>query len=339
VRFPVAEPPAFGQPVAVAPGILWLRFALPFALNHVNIYLIEDGDGWAVLDAGINDARSRGWWTALLSGPLRQRRPTRLIVTHFHPDHVGLAGWLAEKCQIELVMSRTEYLTARFHRSFGDDAEIAAHRRFYRACGLDEPSIAALLERDLGYRWLTTDLPHAYRRIAAGDTLAIGGRRFEVLTGGGHALEQVMLLCRDERLFLAADQVLAKISPNVSVWPHEPEADPLGDYLGSLARLAEQVPDDACVLPAHNLPFHGLHARIGELAAHHAQRCQDILAACGAAPLLLAEIVPLLFPRRLDAHQTSFAFGEALAHVNYMLARSLMRVDIGADGKRRVRAA
>jgi glyoxylase-like metal-dependent hydrolase (beta-lactamase superfamily II) len=337
--FPVPVPPDFGQPVEVAPGILWLRLALPFQLNHVNIYLIEDGAGWAVLDTGINDARSRAWWEALLAGPLAARRPTRLICTHFHPDHVGLAGWLAEKCGLELTMSRTEYLGAQFHRRWAEPGEIEAHRAFYVSCGLDRASIGALLERDIGYRWLTTELPHAYRRIAAGDTLAIGGRRFEVLTGGGHSPELVMLYCRAENLFLAADQVLAKISPNVSVWPHEPEADPLGDFLHTLAGLTEAVREDAFALPAHNLPFRGLHTRIAELTRHHDQRCHDILDACAAAPLLPAEIVPLLFPRQLDAHQTSFAFGETLAHVNYMLRLGWMRRDPGADGRMRVRRA
>jgi glyoxylase-like metal-dependent hydrolase (beta-lactamase superfamily II) len=331
--------PEFGRPVAVAPGILWLRLALPFALDHVNIYLIEDGAGWAVLDTGINDARSRVWWETLLAGPLRDRPPSRLICTHFHPDHVGLAGWLADKCQIELVMSRTEYLEAQFHRRWAEPAEITAHRAFYVACGLDEAAIGALLERDIGYRWLTTDLPPGFRRIAAGDALTIGGRRFAVLTGGGHAPELVMLHCAEDNLFLAADQVLAKISPNVSVWPHEPHSDPLGDYLRTLAELTAAVPDDVLVLPAHNLPFYGLHARIAELLRHHDERCQDILDACAGGPRPPSEIVPLLFPRKLDAHQTSFAFGEAMAHINYMLRRGWMFSEPGEDGRNRVRSA
>lgn len=336
--FPAPTAPEMGRPVEVAPGILWLRLALPFALNHVNIYLIEDGPGWAVLDTGINDARSRGWWEAVLAGPLAERRPTRLIVTHFHPDHVGLAGWLAERCQIELVMSRTEYLTTQLHRRWAEPPEIDAHRAFYLACGLDEASIGALLERDIGYRWLTTDLPPSFRRIAAGDTLTIGGRRFEVLTGGGHAPELVMLLCREEGLFLAADQVLAKISPNVSVWPQEPDSDPLGDFLHTLAEMPTHVPDDVLVLPAHNLPFRGLHARMRELSRHHDARCQAVAEVCGE-PILPAAIVPKLFPRKLDAHQTSFAFGETLAHVNYMLRRGWMVTEPGADGRVRVRTA
>jgi glyoxylase-like metal-dependent hydrolase (beta-lactamase superfamily II) len=332
--FPAPIPPDLGQPVEVAPGVLWLRLALPFQLNHVNIYLIEDGAGWAVLDTGINDARTRAWWEAVLDG----RTLTRLICTHFHPDHVGLAGWLAEKCGIELTMSRTEYLSTQFHRRWAEAEEIAAHSAYYATCGLEEGSIGALLERDIGYRWLTTDLPPSYRRIGAGDSIDIGGRIFTVLTGGGHSPELVMLYCAADNLFLAADQVLAKISPNVSVWPHEPEGDPLGDFLRSLAEVAAAVDGDAFVLPAHNLPFRGLHTRIAELTKHHDQRCQAVLDAC-VAPKLPAEIVPLLFPRKLDAHQTSFAFGETLAHVNYMLRRGWMLAEIGEDGRKRVRPA
>lgn len=337
LEFPAPVAPAHGSPVEVAPGILWLRLALPFALNHVNIYLIEDGPGWAVLDTGINDARSRAWWEALLAGPLAARRPTRLIATHFHPDHVGLAGWLAERCQVGLAMSRTEYLTTQLHRRWAETEEIDAYRAFYTASGLDEAAIGSILERDIGYRWLTSDLPAFFLRIASGDVLTIGGRRFEVLTGGGHSPELVMLLCREDGIFLAADQVLAKISPNVSVWPQEPASDPLGDFLNTLAELRARVPADVLTLPSHNLPFRNLHARIDELVRHHAERCRAVAAAC-PTPLLPAEIVPKLFPRRLDAHQTAFAFGETLAHVNYLLRTGRMQAEPGADGRMRVRA-
>ena len=335
--FPIPEAPPFGQPTEIAPGILWLRLALPFPLDHVNLYLLEDGDGWAVLDTGINDARSRAVWEGLLAGPLAGRRPTRLIATHFHPDHVGLAGWLAERCGIELAMSRTEYLTTQLHRRWAETPEIEASRAYFAARGLNPAATAAMLERDIGYRWLTTDLPPSFLRIAAGDVLTIGGRRFEVLTGGGHAPEMVMLLCREDGIFLPADQVLAKISPNVSVWPQEPKSDPLGDFLASLAELLDGVPEDVLVLPAHNLPFRNLHARLRELLDHHEQRCEAIVAVA-TQPMLPAEIVPLLFRRPLDAHQTSFAFGETLAHINHMLRRGRMREEPGDDGRMRVRA-
>ena len=95
LRFPFQQPPAAGQLSEIAPGILWLRLPLPFRLNHINIFLIDDGDGWAVVDTGIANKVTREIWEALAAGPLARRRLTRLIVTHFHPDHIGLAGWLA----------------------------------------------------------------------------------------------------------------------------------------------------------------------------------------------------------------------------------------------------
>jgi glyoxylase-like metal-dependent hydrolase (beta-lactamase superfamily II) len=186
---------------------------------------------------------------------------------------------------------------------------------------------------------MMSGLPPTFRRIVAGDTIRIGGRAFEVSCGGGHSPEQVMLLCRSDGIFLAADQVLAKISPNVSVWAVDPEGDPLGRYLRSLETLAETVAGDVLVLPGHNIPFFGLHQRIAELAGHHEARCRDIAAACSGRPRSAAEIVPVVFKRPLDPHQMGFAFSEILAHVNYMLRREeLLPVDDGS-GVRKVVAS
>jgi glyoxylase-like metal-dependent hydrolase (beta-lactamase superfamily II) len=336
LHFPAAAP-AWGDPAAIAEGVLWLRLKLPFALDHVNVYLIEDDAGWAAIDTGLNDALTRTAWEALLAGPLRGRPLTRLICTHFHPDHVGLAGWLGSRSGAELVMSRTEWLTTQFCRTRTEARTLAAQRAFYAACGLDEAGIAALIARDGGYRDITSDLPLAYTRVAAGDALSIGGRRFEVLTGAGHAPEQVMLVCREAGLFFAADQVLARISPNISVWPQEPEDDPLGSYLASLGALRAAVPEDALVLPGHNLPFIGAPLRLAELVRHHDERCALVADACAGAPLLPAEIVPRLFPRKLDGHQLAFAFAETLAHVNHLLRRGQLASEDGADGCRRAR--
>lgn len=331
LEFPYPAPPPDGEMLEIRPGILWLRLALPFQLNHVNIYLIEDGDGWAVIDTGVSDARTRAVWEGLLAGRLRERKVTRLIVTHFHPDHVGLAGWLAERCAVPTFMSQTEFLMAGNVRYNANMRGHAAHRGFYRHHGLDEATIAALTGRGQHYLNLTTDPPPVYQRLQAGDRITIGQRRFEVMTGAGHAPEMLMFLCRDEGLFLAADQVLARISPNIGVWPNEPLANPLGAYLASLAALREMVPDDVLVLAAHNLPFRRLHQRIDELAYHHAQRLADVARAVADGPLTTAEILPVLFPRALDPHQAGFAFGETLAHVNYMVATGALEA-VEADG-------
>ena len=317
LHFPHAAAPEPGSFTEVAPGLLWLKLDLPFALNHVNVFLVEDDDGWALIDTGIANTATRATWEKLLAGGLGGRRISRLIVTHYHPDHAGLAGWLAERCRLELWMTRTEYLTSQNMRHNPGAIDTPGHRAFYYAHGLDQAAAEAVTVRGHGYLRMTTDLPGSYHRLVAGSFLHIGGRTFEILTGGGHSPEQAMLLCRAENLFLPTDQVLARISPNVSVSAWEPLGDPLGDYLASLAALREAIPDDVLVVPAHNLPFEGLHTRIDELTRHHDQRCDEIIAACTATPRSAADILPILFPRALDAHQTGFAFGEVLAHLNH----------------------
>jgi glyoxylase-like metal-dependent hydrolase (beta-lactamase superfamily II) len=244
-----------------------------------------------------------------------------MLVTHFHPDHVGLAGWLAQSFGLKLMMPRTEYLYHLMAAHGRGDMYDAAHRAFYRANGLGEETTNVILGRGLNYLTLTTGVPQSYERIRHGDTRRVGGRDLDVLTGGGHALEQAMLHNRSDRLFFAADQVIARISPNVSVHPVEPEENPLGTYLDDLRGLRATVPHDVLVLPGHGLPFLGLHARIDELIGHHGSRCERLADACREAPLTAADLVPALFHRLLDAHQTGFAFGEVLAHVNYMVKR------------------
>ncbi len=337
MSFPHAAPPAPGEIVHIAPGVIWFRLKLPFALNHVNIYLIEDDDGWRVLDTGIATQDCRDGWDRILDGPLKGQRLTGMLVTHFHPDHVGLAGWLHERFRLPLEMPRTEYLYHLMAANGRGDQYDAMHKDFYRKHGLSQHMTDTIVGRGHNYLRLVTGVPAAYDRIQHGGVSRIGGRDLTVLTGGGHALEQAMLHQPADRLFFAADQVIAKISPNVSVHPVEPRDNPLGTYLTDLAALRDMVADDVLILPGHGLPFHGLHARIQELIGHHAQRCDGVAEFCRAEPLTVADLVPLLFDRVLDAHQTGFAFGEVLAHVNYMLDRNELKSEYDAGGVQRVR--
>ncbi len=332
LTYPQPEPPPPGGIRPIAPGVLWLRLPLPYRLDHVNIYLIEEEGGWAVLDAGLGTDRCRALWDAALAGPLASGRLTRLMVTHYHPDHVGLAGWLVDRFGLKLLMPRPEYLFSLALQYAPGDLGSDMYRPFYHRHGLEAETTELVLSRGHEYLRQTSGVPVTYTRMQHGDTLPIGGRRFQVLTGGGHALEQAMLLCPEERLFFAADQVIAKISPNVSVHAMEPEADALGIYLRSLRAIRDRVDPHVLVLPGHGLPFLGLHARIDALMEHHAGRCAVIAEACRAAPLSAAELVPAVFPRLLDPHQTGFAFGEVLAHVNYMLGRGELTFGRGADG-------
>jgi len=316
---PHAAPPAIGETIEVAPGVLWARLPLPFRLDHINVYFLEDGDGWAVIDAGIASQASKDAWELLLAGPLRGRKLTRLVVTHVHPDHIGLAGWLTERFGVPLLTSQTAYLECLSMSLDPGRLEAKVYTDFYRQNGLDEETNRRLSTLGHGYLRMITTLPSTFQRLVAGDRLRIGGRDFAVLSGDGHSPEQIMLYEASARLLLVADQVLAKISPNVSVSPVDPNGDPLGLYLRSLAALRRDVAPDTLVLAGHGLPFFGLHERIEQLVAHHEARCAALFEACRAEPRSPAQLVSAIFPRELDPHQMGFAFNELLAHINAML--------------------
>jgi glyoxylase-like metal-dependent hydrolase (beta-lactamase superfamily II) len=337
LRYPWENHPGSDQVVELTPGVLWLRLKLPFRLNHVNIYLIADHDGWTAIDSGFGNEESIDAWTALLEGPLKGVKITRLIVTHSHPDHVGLAGWIVERFGCALHMSQVEYLQSVYHQNRGTEERLNAQRMFFVRHGMDENLTDQLLGRGQEYLKRVSILPPSYRRISHGDEISIGTRRFKVITGGGHALDQVMLYCAADKLFLSADQVLSKISPNVSVWAVEPEQNSLGEYLASLASLTTTLPYDVLVLPGHGVPFYGLKTRIKQLADHHEERCRLIADACREVPQTSKELVPVVFHKHvLDAHQMGFAAGELIAHVNYMLVEGRLTA-AEADGVLRFR--
>jgi glyoxylase-like metal-dependent hydrolase (beta-lactamase superfamily II) len=339
LRYPFDTPPAADQVIEVASGVLWVRLKLPFRLNHVNVYLLRDGDGWALIDAGFGNEDTIAAWTALFEGALKGFRITRLIVTHSHPDHVGLAGWIVERFGCTLAMSQVEYLQSVYFQSRGTEDRKEAQRRFFRRHGMDETITEALLGRGQDYLKQVSSLPPSFHRLTHGGDLVIGSRRFKVITGGGHSLDQVMLYCATDKLFLSADQVLSKISPNVSVWAVEPDQNSLGEYLASLASLTTTLPYDVLVLPGHGIPFYGLKTRIKELADHHEERCELIAAACRQTPKTAADLVPVVFFKHtLDAHQTGFAAGELIAHVNYMLVEGRLVALEQPDGVVRFKA-
>lgn len=336
VRFPIETPPAHGECIEVAPGILWTRLALPFRLNHVNIYLIADGDGYAAVDTGVADNRTREAWQALMAGPLAGKKLTRLIVTHHHPDHIGLAGWLCEEFGIPLQTSQTGFLACNNIALSPGALGSGVYRDFYRAHGMDAGTAEMVSTQGHVYLRMVTPLPLTFFRLVAGERLKVGDYEFEILSGDGHAPEQIMLFARKQKLFLAADQVLARITPNVSVWAVEPDGDPLGLYTRSLRSIAAAIPEDTLVLPGHELPFYGLQTRIGEILLHHEERCALILTATKEAPLTVADLVPVLFTRKLDPHQMSFAFSETHAHVNLLVHDGKLRWQKDENGILRV---
>jgi glyoxylase-like metal-dependent hydrolase (beta-lactamase superfamily II) len=331
LRFPHAAPPAPGTVVEVAPGVRWLRMPLPFVLNHINLWLLADGPGWTIVDTGIDDAPTRRLWEQILAEALDGRPVTRLIVTHFHPDHIGLAGWLAERLGIEPWATAEEWELAR--RALADPPgtfrdELA---EFYRCIGFGDVEQTVRIGRPTAYRTLVGPMPECFHLLSDGMALDIGGRQWRVIIGRGHAPEHACLHCAELDLLIAGDQVLPKISPNVSLWPKGADQDPLGSFIASLEKLERAVPASALVLPSHNLPFYGLHGRLAELRALHEQRVADIVAAC-AEPRTGAELLPVLFSRSLDKHQLGFAIGETMAHIARAEALGVLARGERADG-------
>ena len=328
---PDDQPPVPGAMHVVADGIRWLRLALPFRLDHVNVYLLDDGDGTTLVDTGIFDAPTCAVWERLLPALAAEGRPVhRIIATHCHPDHLGMAGWIAERTGAPLLMSTSEYLTSLAIHLDPSALEAEPYATFYASHGLDPAVTARLLHNGHHYLRMVSPLPRTFRRVVAGEQLTIGARRWQILTGGGHAPEQVMLHCPEDDLLLCADQVLLRISPNISVQAMDPQGDPLGIYLRSLASLRALIPDTTLLLPGHNLPFRGLRARVDELTAHHAGRLAAILEACRDRPTTAAALILTVFGRTIDdPHQMGFAFGEALAHANLLVRREQLRLRAG----------
>jgi glyoxylase-like metal-dependent hydrolase (beta-lactamase superfamily II) len=313
------DPPPPGTAREVIPGLRWMRFPLPFPPNHVNVWLLEDGPGWLAVDAAIADDTTRGHWRSALAGEAFGNRPlTGLLVTHFHPDHAGLMGWLAAGHGLTPLMTRIEWLQAR-SLWFDTGAEMLDHQaEFARTAGAPADYCAFLRARGPLYVRAVSPLPRAFAAIADGDMLRIGGREWRVLTGQGHAPDMACLFCDEARALIAADQVLPRISPYIGLHAGEPMGDPLGAFLDTLERF-RALPEDTLVLPSHGEPFAPLHARLDALAAHHAERLATLEEAC-RAPATAHALLPALFRRPLDQRNLGFGLGETLAHLRRLEA-------------------
>ena len=335
LAYPCGEAPGHGAAREILPGILWLRMPLPFTLNHINIWAIRDGDGWALVDTGLQSSETTAGWRALCGsgGALEQGRITRVFVTHMHPDHLGMAGWLTRKFDCRLWMTRLEYLSCRV--LMADTGREAPHDgvEFYRRAGWDEAALENYRARFGFFGKFIYALPDSYRRLNDGETLRVGDHQWRVIVGHGHSPEHACFYCADLQLLISGDQVLPRISSNVSVFPTEPDADPLGDWLASLDKLRREVPDEVLVLPAHNDPFRGLHARLDELARGHHQAL-DRLRRLLAEPRRAIDVFPALFGRPIGAEPQllSMATGESLAHLNYLLHRQEIAVEPDVAG-------
>jgi len=328
---PFPAPPDIATTREVAPGVLWIRMPLPFALDHINLWALEDGDGWTIVDTGVGNDDTLGHWDRLLAGPLGGKPITRLVCTHFHPDHMGLAGPLTERFGIRLTATVGEWTYGRMLMLEGSAQYVDNQVDYYRRCGYDDGLLDGIRERAGGYADRIKPLPPAISAIRDGDMLRIGDRDWHIFVGRGHAPEHACLYCAELNVLISGDQILPRISPVVGVWPQEPDSDPLSLFLDSLKRLKEAFPADCLVLPSHKLPFRGLHERADELLAHHADRLAKALEAC-AEPVTALQALRHLFPRPLDAHQTGFAMGETVAHLNHLVKDGRLERRTNPDG-------
>jgi glyoxylase-like metal-dependent hydrolase (beta-lactamase superfamily II) len=319
LTFPFDAPPRPGEARVVVPGVLWLRMPLPFALDHINLWLLREADGFALVDCGYGDAATRALWETHFTGTLGGKPINRIVATHYHPDHLGNAAWLAERFGCPVTMTLAEYLTAHAVRSaYAGHAPDDMGALFVRH-GIGDEHRAAMSARGNRYAKGVPGLPNSFHRVLDGERLVLGPAEWQVIEGFGHSPEHASLHAPALGLLISGDMLLPRISTNITVWASEPEGDPLGRFLGSIARLTE-LPDDTLVLPSHGLPFRGIVPRVEALRRHHAERLAEVRDAIRHAgrPVSAADIVPLLFRRELDLQQRFFAMGEAIAHLNHL---------------------
>ena len=332
LTFPLGdELPEPGGLLRVAPGVFWLRMPLPIALNHINLWLLEDDDGWTIVDTGIGDDETKVLWEELFENHLGNKPVKRLIVTHMHPDHIGLAGWLVDKWDVELWMTRSEFLMCR--NLVSDNGKEAPEEalRFYRAAGFDEDSLNVYRSRFGFYGARISPLPNAINRMVNGQEISVGANEWNVIVGMGHSPEHACLYCPDLNILISGDQILPRISSNVSVRPAEPNENPLADWLDSCHMLIRDLPANTLILPSHGRPFYGAHERLRQLIEEHERNLEKLYVLC-AEPKCAVDTFPALFKGEISEKNLIIAIGESLAHLHYLLAEGRIAVEYNEAG-------
>ena len=336
LTFPHDAPPAPGEFIDLAPGIKWIRMPLPFALDHINLWLIEEEDGWAVVDTGFGVEATRALWEKHFVETMGGRPITRIICTHYHPDHLGNAQWLAERFAngegpLVVEMSLMELLAAHSVAEGSGAYQRTTLAKFFHSHGLTQEQVDVTANRGNTYSGGVPTRPPSCQRISPGDTVEIGGKFWSVIGGYGHTTEHLSFYCEEIKVLISGDMLLPKISTNISVWPVTPLADPVSDYVNSLQAYKYCEPD-TLVLPSHGLPFRGIATRVEALETHHEDRMNDLYGAVADGPKTAAELIPTLFRRKLDNHPLFFAIVEAVAHVNHGWRIGRLTRDVGEDG-------
>lgn len=337
LHYPLGEALApMGGTLEVAPGVKWIRMTLPFALNHINLWLLRDvidgREGWSVVDCCIHRDEAKAQWENIFANELDGLPILRVIVTHMHPDHIGLAHWLCERWSVRLWISATDYQVARMGcmgpTGFGGERA----SEFFASHGLNSPEAVTQIKARTGYfPSLVPSVPPQYRRMMDGDVLTIGGRPWRCISGYGHAPEHIALYCETLNVLIGGDMMLPRISTNVSVYEQEPESNALAQFLSSIDKF-HALPEDTLVLPSHGKPFTGMHTRIAQLHDHHRDRLAEVMEACTERACSAADILPVMFKRPMDMHQTTFAMGESIAHLHALWFAGKVQRTLDAQG-------
>ena len=331
LEFPWGDWPEDGTARAIAPGILWARLPLPFRLNHVNVWLIEEADGWTVIDTGCATPEIMAVWEQLLAGPMRGGKIVRVIVTHGHVDHVGLAGWLVESFDTDFVGTFGEWVWARLAHTHDVPNSRTTHHSYLVRHGFGQEVADTLVKNRQRFVDLSQPIPGWITEIRDGDAVSFGGRNWRVIVTRGHAFEHASFYDAASNILIAGDHLLPRISPMIAVSEMMPRSDPLGDYLASFPQF-DGVPANALVLPSHGLPYRGIRERIEELREHHRRRLDETVEFLRETSTALA-LSRALFPHVEGPDNIGFALGETLAHVNYLVDRGIVDEERDADGR------
>ena len=338
LSYPFDNRPNPGELIEVGPGIFWIRMPLPISLNHINLWMLEEQDGWTLVDTGMATEDTKALWEEIFSTHLNSKPVKQVIVTHMHFDHLGLAGWLVEKWGATLCMSRTEYLSSRVIineiKSDPPEATVA----FFRAAGVEESILDEFKVRFNNRSDFVSPLPSHYKRLTDNQVLQIGSLQWTVIIVEGHSPEHICLHCKSLNIMIAGDQILPRISPNISVRPDEPRANPLHNFLRSCESLKNRLNKDVLILPSHGDPFYGVHLRLQDMINEHKKGLQDLLEFC-SQPRSVAEVFPILFKSKINIGNMVIAVGEAVANLNYLVSSKELVVNIGSDGIARYKQA
>ena len=329
--YPFERRPPNGEFFEVASGINWLRMPLPIALNHINLWLIENQEGWAIVDTGMVSDENKAIWNNILDQGLGNKPVKQLVVTHMHLDHVGLAGWLADKLNIDPHMTKKEYVASsilanKIEKNLGSKAI-----EFYKSSGFDDQLVETYIQRVGIRKNLVSPLSGRYHLLTDEQELHLGNHVWTVIVAQGHSPEHACLFCEELNIFICGDILLPRISPNVSVLPHQPDGNPLADWFESLEKIKTLLPEDVLVLPSHGYPYRGAHERIKNLIDEHRSRLDKLHKFC-KNPQRAVDVFPVLFDRKIDSKSIILAIGESLSHLNYLIGQGLITMRVDKNG-------